>query len=1078
MSSAGQIVGGIVGAVIGFFVGGPAGALKGAWVGMTLGGVIDPPKGPTIRGPRLDDLSVQTATYGAFIPRVYGTVAIHGNVFWVQGDSLIEREVVTESGKGGSSQTTETFEYFATFAVGLCEGPIDGVRRIWIGDQLWYDAGASDLPSIIASNAVANTFTLYTGTDTQLADPLIQADKGVANVPAYRGLSYIVFDTLPLGNYSNSLMGAQVKVEIVSSGTLSTSLADVGSVTYDPTWHTAMGASGIADLSNNTFHYVVASIGSPWSLYHVKKIGTALNITDTGYSGGGFPLYGASLQTSLYAFYSFVSSRYVSWEYDGIIYTFNTDIPSTTHRFTDALDSAFISTVEGTTDVLFRVPLKDILGAVTSEGVLITQNEKLVLANANCCIAAWGENVVRFWHAIGTTYPLYFEVYGLNGSGDFALIDSFTTSVGAMPYELFSPAAIGHVDGNTLSIFSTDWIMQVDLLAKSLLTARAVTTNMENVIKASLSSMSGLVTLSRLRTIGTSGNLFESNSWALDIITPETVPLSTIVQSECLKSKLLIAADIDVTELTDAVRGYRVAALGAIRAGLDPLRAAWPFDVVQAGYDIKFKKRGSASVATITAGELDAHAAGDSPGVSITDVREMDLILPYKVGVKYLDAAREYDLNEQYAERLNTDAVNESAIDLPIVFTASEAAGKAETLLYLYWLERYDVMLTLPPSYAHLEPGDVITVEATFATYSLRLTSTHHLPDGRVDCRAKYNSASIYTPAAQGSEGLSVGATLSLSGPTVYVLLDIPLLRDDDDTAGFPVAMTGYLTGWPGGVLFRSEDGGETWLDLAGFISPGTVMGYATNSLAAHGGTVYDFASTLTVRLYQGTLSSITEAQLFAAQNWFAYGKDGRWEIIAAKTATLQGDGSYILQDFLRGQLGTEWASGLHVANDSFVRLSAADLEFVSVNASTIGSARNYRGITAGKALDTDSNRAFTYNGVNLECLSPVHATGDRHPTSNDWTLTWVRRTRFAGWRNYVDAALGETTESYEVDVYSSSAYTTVLRTLTSATQTVAYTSANQVTDFGSNQATLYLKIYQLSATVGRGYPLTISITR
>ena len=34
-----------------------------------LGGLIDPPKGPDIKGPRLDDLSVQTSTYGAIIPR-------------------------------------------------------------------------------------------------------------------------------------------------------------------------------------------------------------------------------------------------------------------------------------------------------------------------------------------------------------------------------------------------------------------------------------------------------------------------------------------------------------------------------------------------------------------------------------------------------------------------------------------------------------------------------------------------------------------------------------------------------------------------------------------------------------------------------------------------------------------------------------------------------------------------------------------------------------------------------------------------------------------------------------------------
>jgi hypothetical protein len=70
---------------------------------------------------------------------------------------------------------------------------------------------------------------------------------------------------------------------------------------------------------------------------------------------------------------------------------------------------------------------------------------------------------------------------------------------------------------------------------------------------------------------------------------------------------------------------------------------------------------------------------------------------------------------------------------------------------------------------------------------------------------------------------------------------------------------------------------------------------------------------------------------------------------------------------------------------------------------------------------------------------------------------------------------LGEATEAYQVEVWDSG-YTTLKRTLTSSTPTVTYTNANQVTDFGSGQTTIYLKIYQLSATVGRGNALTVSI--
>ena len=61
----------------------------------------------------------------------------------------------------------------------------------------------------------------------------------------------------------------------------------------------------------------------------------------------------------------------------------------------------------------------------------------------------------------------------------------------------------------------------------------------------------------------------------------------------------------------------------------------------------------------------------------------------------------------------------------------------------------------------------------------------------------------------------------------------------------------------------------------------------------------------------------------------------------------------------------------------------------------------------------------------------------------------------------------------------SSGTYTTLKRTFFSLTsETMPYTSAEQVADFGSDQATIYLKVYQMSATAGRGYPLTQSLTR
>lgn len=396
------------------------------------------------------------------------------------------------------------------------------------------------------------------------------------------------------------------------------------------------------------------------------------------------------------------------------------------------------------------------------------------------------------------------------------------------------------------------------------------------------------------------------------------------------------------------------------------------------------------------------------------------------------------------------------SVEIAAVMTADEASQAVTALHHLYWMERYDVSFVLPPAYAQIEPGDVITITASYATFDLRLTSTNTLPDGRIECRAKYNNAALYVQTAAGEEGQSVGATLKLAGNSVYQLLDIPLLRDDDNTAGFPAAMTGYMTGWPGGTLYRSDDNGATWADLRSF-SPGQIMGYATNTLAAHGGTVLDKTGALSVWLHSGALSSVTELQMFNGQNWFAYGIDGRWEIIAAQNAVLQANGSYILTGFLRGQRGTEWATGLHAANDRLVKLSTATLAFISVNSSTIGSPRTYRGITSGKTLDSDASQIFIYKGVNLEPLSPVHLTGNRHPTTNDWTITWIRRSRYDQWRDLVEIPLGETAESYDVEIYGDGTYSAVKRTIQTANQNATYTDAQRVADFGSFSTALLL---------------------
>src|SRR5690606_27365756 len=303
----------------------------------------------------------------------------------------------------------------------------------------------------------------------------------------------------------------------------------------------------------------------------------------------------------------------------------------------------------------------------------------------------------------------------------------------------------------------------------------------------------------------------------------ETELLSDIVAAECLLSEVLEPSDIDASSLTDEVEGYMVANPGAIRGGIDPLQAAWPFDIIQSGYKVAFRRRGGSPVLTITAGELGARPAGTSFDRRLVEQREMALQLPSAVHMTYLDRQREYDVGEQRAERFRDSHPNQHNLELPIVMTADGAAQKAEVLLHLWWLERTDLEFELSPEYLALEPADVIKVVGDWGEYELRLTEIHYQSDGVQKCRAKFHSASVYMSDAKGDAGDSPEQVIGLEGPSDYVLLDVPAVVDTMDDPGFLGAMTGFTDAWPGGILFRTPDDGQTWTDIQAFAAPVTM---------------------------------------------------------------------------------------------------------------------------------------------------------------------------------------------------------------------------------------------------------------
>lgn len=155
------------------------------------------PKPPNAEGPRLDDLRLQCSTYGAPINKVYGTVRISGNVIW--GTNFVEHKKKKKQGKGGGGSTSTTYSYTISCAIGLCEGEILGISRIWadgkeVTDKFYSPDGQS-----------AINWTLYTGTETQEPDSFIAAIETSRPAPAYRGLAYIVLKDMDLTDFGNRI---------------------------------------------------------------------------------------------------------------------------------------------------------------------------------------------------------------------------------------------------------------------------------------------------------------------------------------------------------------------------------------------------------------------------------------------------------------------------------------------------------------------------------------------------------------------------------------------------------------------------------------------------------------------------------------------------------------------------------------------------------------------------------------------------------------------------------------------------------------------------------------------------------
>jgi hypothetical protein len=360
-----------------------------------------------------------------------------------------------------------------------------------------------------------------------------------------------------------------------------------------------------------------------------------------------------------------------------------------------------------------------------------------------------------------------------------------------------------------------------------------------------------------------------------------------------------------------------------------------------------------------------------------------------------------------------------------------------------------------------------VTLAAGDRDYRLRLTETSDGVYKTVEARSI--EPRVYE-ALRVPDRPSEPDPVIVYGPATAFFLDLPVFRAGEaEEVGFVAA---DASPWPGAIAF--------------YRSPAT-SGFELNTLAeleaTHGETVFDFysgplyrydrSSTLRVSLTQGELASITEEALLAGGNLAAVeNADGEWELLQFQTATLVSPGTYDLSVLLRGQFGSEAAMRNPVAAGApFILLDEA-VTAVDMTGDDIGLLLNWRYGPAGEPIDDIAfvTQANAFSGFGLRPYRPVHVQGKRDPGSGDWTFIWVRRTRIGGDSWEVDEVpLSEESELYQLEILDGLGGN-VLRTVTGlGAQTYLYTAADQITDFGSPQWNVAIRVSQISARYGAG---------
>ncbi|MNV06423.1 hypothetical protein D3C71_968000 [compost metagenome] len=988
----------------------------------------------------------------------------------------IEMEETT-GGKGGAPEHT-TYRYFVHMGVVLCETPRDGsevvVVQIFQDGKLIYDA-RSGIPigSALASEENPHAFAvLYQGHADQLPDPGEEAWMGgPGSVPAYRGVVRLRMNAVECPN------GRVPQFSFVLSNsfvyTADSSLGDqfelAGALRYSYSRVPTNGDPAI----------IFAERGEPVEGYDVQRkivdvfaLGLdyceqVSTLVPDDYSYQYNALQG-SADISAVCFRAFTAStdqdtgKNVVKDETGSEKHFLVDTPAfgqsnscwTKHgnRFAICGDNTQLST----TAILFdwdsglQVGRDD---AIIPSGMWMGASYVWVRALIAGVLTMQARSREDFSVLAASALPADLQGTGINGASfaaDGAVLKAYARK--SSPETSLWTISVDEGAG-TLSF------------AQSGVTLIAVETPTTGSIAIGIGGAS---------VVGVSGGP-PTNDYRLFVVSYQRVVVGDVNVSQIIEDLCKRAGEgrYDLSEMpsTDVVHGYKLQNPASARANIDPLLTAFAAYMVDEDGAIKFKKyQDIASVASISYDELGQAEAGAESADAMPLNRSQEVDLPRSVSVSYLDPSHDYQTASEKESRQITESNEDMIVELPLATSSDHAKRVAQTILFDRWRAQNTRSCKVSRKYAFLSPGDGVTVEYPRGTWRLwRITS---MTDTGALCELNVEpgDAELYTQTATGATGYVGQQVTPLPPPTRMVIGDWPLLRDADNNPGIYTAFAALGTGGRGATLYVGDD--DLNLQERGSVFSYTSVGVAQGALGGWTPNIRDQANTLVVSAPAGAFASATFASLIADRtvNACALGAPGRWEILQFASASYLGDGQWLIYDFLRGQRGTEFARGTHEAGDMLVLLAPAGMLRPNMDIGALNQSKQYRAVTLGRSVNSVTSQGYSNTGEGLRPFSPVNL---RHEVSgSDLVFTWHRRTRLStNWLAGV-VPLGEASEAYTLTLCTDGTFSAVKRVFAVTSPAATYTAAQMAADGYTPGQPLYVRVRQVSDTVGAGHAL------